>query len=385
MKKLLLLATLLALPLASCSGQELPDVTPSEDKSLVSEVHFDQTYLPLDVGDTAQLTYTVSFKDEAEHEDYPVKWISSDINVCTVDKTGFVTAISGGEAAVSLIAGYKMATCRVKVSTGSEQPATGDIIMSPTELTMAVGEQFQLTATPPTQVTLKWVSGDETIASVDQTGLVTAIGVGQVDIGVSALGKSASCHVTVLDAGDVFIRLSDAKVELAAGETYQLTAVTQEECEVSWSSSDEELATVDQTGLVSAQLDVEGSVTITATANEHTAICVFDIVNEDDIYDVTISFFVDYNNIDTTDTTGTKLLAKFRWFNDKPLSESGKVPANPTVAMDPAFPYFIGWSSHTIIDSKADLWNMESDVTGNTPYLYLYGIWADVPAGEFTK
>ena len=107
--------------------------------------------------------------------------------------------------------------------------------------------------------------------------------------------------------------------------------------------------------------------------------------DEDDGKECTVYFFIDYNNIDENDKTGTKLLAKFKWYGDRPISESGLVPSNPTQAMDPAFPYFIGWSNHTIIDTKDDLWNMTSDVIGNGYYFYLYGIWSDVSVGEFTR
>lgn len=106
---------------------------------------------------------------------------------------------------------------------------------------------------------------------------------------------------------------------------------------------------------------------------------------EDEEMECTVYFFIDYNNIDENDTTRTKLLAKFKWYGDRPISQSGKVPANPTTSMDPAFPYFIGWSNHTIIDTKDDLWNMNSDVIGNGYYFYLYGIWSDVSQGEFVK
>ena len=378
-KFLMLASFLIALPLAGCSNEPAAEV---QDKKLVTEVVLDQSFVTLEIGESVELVPLITFKDEQKHDDYKVKWITSDINVCSVDQ-GLVTATGSGEAYVSIIAGYKMATCAIVVPSSGTPSFT--IVLDKSEATINIGEQVQLTAVPSLDKELSWASSDESIASVDQTGLVSGISIGQADIGVSALGVSVSCHVTVLDNGDAFIRLNAAKVDLASGENYQLKATLKEEATVTWKSSDETLATVSNTGLVSARDNVEGTVTITATANNQSAFCVFNIVNEEDVYDVTISFFVDYNNIDTTDTSGTKLLAKFRWYNDQPLSGSGKVPANPSTPMDPAFPYFIGWSSHTIIDSKADLWDMEKDVTGNTPYLYLYGIWSDVPAGEFTK
>ena len=103
---------------------------------------------------------------------------------------------------------------------------------------------------------------------------------------------------------------------------------------------------------------------------------------EEKDYDCEIFFFIDYNNIDENDETGTKLIRHFEWYTDKPLALSGKVPQNPTHPLDPAFPYFVGWSSHTIIDSLDDLWKMDTDVVGSAHFLYLYGIWSDVPSGS---
>ena len=380
-KFLMLASFLIALPLAGCN--EATGLDDATLKKLVSEVSLNENELIMEVGETFELTPTIVFKDEQEHSDLKIKWVTSDINVCSVDD-GLVTALGGGEASVSIIAGYKMATCNVTVPTGGGSSGF-TITLSETTKQIVVGEQFTLTATPSVKADIAWNTSDSSIASVDANGLVSGISVGEADIGASALGVSVSCHVSVLDAGDVFIKLNASNVDLACGEGYQLIATLKEEATVTWRSSDETLATVSSTGLVTAKEGVEGTVTISATANGVTALCLFNIVNEDDVYDCTVYFFIDYNNIDTTDTTKTKLLAKFRWYNDQPLSASGKVPANPTVAMDPAFPYFIGWSNHTIIDSKADLWKLESDVCGNAPYLYLYGIWADVPAGEFTK
>lgn len=380
-KFLFLLTSLIALPLAGCSTT--PESNDTELKKLVTEVHLDQDFITLEVGESIELQPIISFKDEQPHDDLKIKWITSDINVCSVDD-GLVTALGGGEANVSIIAGYKMATCSIVVSTGGIAPVA--ITLSDTEKTITVGSQYQLSVTPSSGLEYTWATSDKEVVSVDQNGLVSAVGAGVADVGVSALGVSVSCRFTVIEDSDAFIRLNASKVDLPAGETYQLEAILKDSSvSVSWSSSDTSLATVSSSGLVTAKADAEGTVTITATAKGETATCVFDIVNEDDVYDVTVYFFVDYNNIDAEDTTGTKRLARFRWYNDRPLSESGKVPNNPTVALDPAFPYFIGWSDHTIIDSKDDLWVMNQDVTGNTPYIYLYGIWSDVPAGEFTK
>lgn len=378
-KLLMMTSFLIALPLAGCNAET--DLSDKELKKLVQEVAFDLDSVTLEVGETVQLNSTVTFKDGAEHE-IAQKWITSDINVCSVDD-GMITAIGSGEANVSLIVGYKMATCSVLVPSSGGTSFT--ITLSDSNVEMEVGETYQLVATLSSETALSWASSDNDVVTVSETGEVTAVNIGDADVGVSALGVSTSCHFSVVENVNAFIKLDASKVNVAPGDTYELHATTKEPATVTWECSDTTLATVSSSGVVTVKEDAEGSFTIKATANGETANCVFEIISEEDTYDVTIYFFIDYNNIDAADTTGTKRLAKFRWYTDQPISKSGKVPANPSQPMDPAFPYFIGWSSHTIIDSKDDLWKMDSDTTGPSSYFYLYGIWADVTAGEFTK
>ena len=53
------------------------------------------------------------------------------------------------------------------------------------------------------------------------------------------------------------------------------------------------------------------------------------------------------------------------------------------MALDPAFPYFIGWSTHPIIDTKDNLWDLNRDTVADLPMVsytvILYGQWMDVP------
>ena len=121
-----------------------------------------------------------------------------------------------------------------------------------------------------------------------------------------------------------------------------------------------------------------------ATSGDASAKCHVTIVNEEDPgdKDYTIYFYIDYNNVDPKDNT--KLLAKFDWYYDRPFSESGQVPTvTNDMALDPAFPYFIGWSTHPIIDTKDNLWDLNRDTVADLPMVsytvILYGQWMDVP------
>ena len=231
-----------------------------------------------------------------------------------------------------------------------ENIAVSKVTLDETYKVLEVGESFQLTA----EVSLKegkeqaayeveWRSSNSFVADVNKDGLVTAISPGTATISYLAGYKMASCTVYVPSDGEGGGGISPTP-EPGPGPTPEPGPGPTPE-----PGPDPE------------------------------------IDPEDEDKNCTVYFFIDYNNIDEKDETGKKLLTKFKWYGDRPISESGLVPANPTQSMDPAFPYFIGWSNHTIIDTKDDLWDIEHDVIGNGYYFYLYGIWSDVSSGEFIK
>ena len=78
----------------------------------VSEVQIDVTEASLGVGETLQLTATVSPENAT---DKTVTWESSDDAVVTVDENGLVTAVAAGEATVTATAGGMFAVCDVTV------------------------------------------------------------------------------------------------------------------------------------------------------------------------------------------------------------------------------------------------------------------------------
>ena len=86
----------------------------------VSTVTISTTSLKLYEGYVAQLTVRVRPSDA---KDNAVTWNSDTPSVATVDQTGFVTAVSAGEAIITVVAGGVSATCNVTVSSLSEATA----------------------------------------------------------------------------------------------------------------------------------------------------------------------------------------------------------------------------------------------------------------------
>lgn len=140
-------------------------------------------------------------------------------------------------------------------------PVTG-ISLSKNETTIARGDTEQLTATVEpegTGSTVAWSSDNEKVATVDQTGLVTAVGKGTANITATAGGQSASCKVTV-NAPLHGIQITGEQSTIKKGQTTQLSVIydpedTTDDTTVTWSSDNEDVATVDQTGLVKAVAD----------------------------------------------------------------------------------------------------------------------------------
>ena len=148
------------------------------------------------------------------------------------------------------------------------------IVLDKTEVEIIVGETEFLTATILPETTsnmdIVWTSSDEEIAVVNEYGVVTAIAVGEATITATTTDGSdlsASCKVTVVPVLAMSIELDKTELDAMEMTEFQLNATVLPENTtnkgVVWASSDNEIASVDETGLVK-MLRV-GSVVITAT------------------------------------------------------------------------------------------------------------------------
>lgn len=157
--------------------------------------------------------------------------------------------------------------------TGPTTVAVTGVSLNKQTLSMVEGDSETLTASvAPSNATNKavsWKSSDASVASVDNSGKVTAVKAGSATITVTTTdgSKTATCSVTVtaktIEVNDV--GLDKSEMEMVAGDSYQFTVTLKpdnaSDKTLSWSSSDENVATVDNTGKVTAVS--EGKVTIT--------------------------------------------------------------------------------------------------------------------------
>ncbi len=157
-------------------------------------------------------------------------------------------------------------------------PVLTGIALSQTEVQMGIGDSVTLTASPVPQNaplgTVSWTSSAPNIVSV-QDGVLTAQSAGQATVTAASGSVSADCQVTVTAAAQPqSITLSATELSLYAGDTAQLTAQILPESasdyELTWTSSDEQIASVEN-GMVTAVGG--GTAYITASAGEVQAVC----------------------------------------------------------------------------------------------------------------
>lgn len=244
----------------------------------VTEVKVTPTSAQIAKGETVSLTAEV-LPDNVE--DKTVTWVSSAPEVAQVDAAGTVTGIDNGSATITASCGGKSAFCTVTVAATDVESVT----ITPASVELIKGETATLTAEVlPEDVedkTVTWESLDESIATVDQTGKVTAVKPGKTKIMATCSSKGATCDVTVSGKPVESVTVDPAQASLKSGEQKQLTAtVLPEDAEdktVTWESSDESIATVDETGLVTAV--AAGTATITAKSGEQQGTCELTVLN----------------------------------------------------------------------------------------------------------
>lgn len=254
-----------------CDTMTVHVVKPGEEPAKTTVSIADGYSTSMDKGTTQQLKAKVSPDDKASK----VVWSSSNESVLTVDGNGLVTAVGDGDATImATVDGVSATTDTITVTTPVVK--VSGVSLSASNLKLAVGgEPSTLTAAVEpdnaTNKNLSWSSSDPTVATVAD-GVVTPVKAGVATITVTTEDgeHSATCKVTVIQPA-TGITLDKQKVVLVGAATEQLkAAVVPAEANqtIVWKSSNESVATVDQTGKVAAVS--KGAATITVSTEDGT-------------------------------------------------------------------------------------------------------------------
>lgn len=153
------------------------------------------------------------------------------------------------------------------------------------EITIAVGETTTLTATiapsNATNTALSWSSSKPGVADVDKDGKVTALSEGMASVTVATLagGLTDACIVTVTKkpVPVTGVKLDKTSYEMTEGDTYQLTATVEpanaSNQSVTFTSSNDEVASVDNLGYVRAHNPGKATITVKTEDGGFTAKC----------------------------------------------------------------------------------------------------------------
>lgn len=261
-----------AFPFVGCAEPQIPtlEVTPQTSA--------------LTTGQTVQLAVGRRYPlGTFEDVTGSVQYASTNPAVATVTERGFVTAgAQAGIAVVHVTDEDKLASASFTITVNA--PQVTSIEVTPAEGTvLAQGSSHAFTATAQwtngsrsdVTSTVRWSSSNDSIASVGDRGAVNAVRAGEADIVATdpSSGTSGRAHVLVQGGGAVAVKaivvtpnpgtvLVGSNVQFSAvgvlgdGSTRDMTA------EVVWSSSREDLATIDAHGLAKGM--AKGEVLVTA-------------------------------------------------------------------------------------------------------------------------
>ena len=211
----------------------------------------------------------------------PITFTSSDESIATVNN-GRVTFKGYGTATITATtASGKTAACTVKINR-----AVSGVRLDYSKLSLKTGETAALTATVyPSNAAnkaVKWISSAPDVASVDQTGKITALkpGITTITVETEDGGYTATCNVTVIDSSIVSVtgvKLSATVAELTIGNSKQLTAAISPTNAtnkgVTWSSSNTNVASVSSSGVVVAKGEGTATITVKTDDGGYTAAC----------------------------------------------------------------------------------------------------------------
>lgn len=200
---------------------------------VVSSVTVSATSTTVNVNGNLTLTGTVTMSDGSKNAN--VSWASSNTAMATVDQNGVVTGISAGPVtitATSIQDNSRSGSINLQVSSPSPPPPVTVISVtpSPSSASIQVGAQVLLTATVQlsdgnSETSVIWSSSNTGVATVNTSGVVTAVAPGTVTITAASTrntSKSGTATVTVTPAP--LVLFPNSLTFLAAGDSQAFTA-----------------------------------------------------------------------------------------------------------------------------------------------------------------
>ena len=245
-------------PSQTVTGNENPQ-EPEKPKKL----SLSATSAAVKVGEGTTLTIT-----QENISDLSVSLSNS--SVVSVKRDGDKLTVTGqavGETNLEVKGDGLTATCKITVTKDAVK-----VSLDQTSLTVAKGKKATLKATVEhaSDTSVTWATSDATIATVSDSGEVTGVKAGKVTITATSKedgNAKATCEVTVKEG--LVVTLDQTTATVARGKTLTLKATVSNftsDSGVTWNSSDKNIATVTDAGVVTGVK--AGKATITVACKE---------------------------------------------------------------------------------------------------------------------
>ena len=228
----------------------------------------------INVGSTTQIKAKIEPENATNRE---LVWTTSDKNIATVDENGVVKGKKSGTVTITAKTKDGKVVASTKITINDVPKKIESLSFAQNNVSIKKGDTTKLIVTvKPTELSnskLTWTSSDESIVSVDIYGNIKGIKPGKAQITVtSSNGKKAECTVNVIEEEIKLeeIILTPSKDKIEKDEMTQIGGVFKPEKatnrELVWTTSDKNIATVDENGVVKGIN--EGTVTITAKTKD---------------------------------------------------------------------------------------------------------------------
>lgn len=254
----------------ACSGSTATDAVTSDG---VASIEVTPSTSALALGAQLPLTAVARDVDGKIVSDAPVVWSVKDPGIASVSPVGVVTGLALGNTQIAASANGKSG---IAVITVLKTPVAS-VAVRPTHADVMAGTRTQLTAITYDAANnilsdraVVWASSNNNVATVDASGMVTAVAIGSATITGTAEGKSDAATIAVTQGAVATVAVAPNPASVTVGQSSQLVATAKDANgnavtgrPVTWSSANTAIATVSESGLLKGV--AAGTTTITAT------------------------------------------------------------------------------------------------------------------------
>ena len=224
-------------------------------------------------------TFQLTAQTHPEFASTKVKWTSSNMKVATVSAKGFVSAVGQGTCTITCASQIDSSMRSTVVVNVTNQLKPTSITLSPNDTAMYMGDTLQLVPTvqPEGACTFyRYTTSNSYVASVSDTGLVTAKKSGKVTITVFSRQTnyvSAKRTILVVPANSpLYVDVPEATLTVNPTKTYNLTATVLPESAnqgLKYKSSNPYVASVSGTGVITGKAVGNATITVYSAVNSN--------------------------------------------------------------------------------------------------------------------